>query len=125
MMSMLDSTSLAQGTQTRPTSAIELRAVSKQFRTPTGGLYTALRDLSLSIQPGEFCALVGPTGSGKSTTLSLISGLERASRGDVSVMGTLVAGVNPHVGFVFQNDTVFPWRTLLANVMSVMLLLAA
>ncbi len=117
MMSMLDSTSRAQGAQPGSASAIELRAVTKQFRTPTGGLYTALRDLSLSIRPGEFCAIVGPTGSGKSTTLSLISGLERATRGEVSVMGTPVAGVNPHVGFVFQNDAVFPWRSVLANVM--------
>ncbi len=118
MMSMLDSTSRAHDAQTGSASAIELRAVTKRFRTPTGGLYTALRDLSLSIQQGEFCAIVGPTGSGKSTTLSLISGLERATRGEVSVMGTPVAGVSPHVGFVFQTDAVFPWRSVLANVMA-------
>lgn len=118
MMSMLDSTPVAQGAQTGSTSAIELRTVTKQFRTPTGGLYTALRDLSLTIRPGEFCALVGPTGSGKSTTLSLISGLERATSGDVSVMGAPVSGVNPHVGFVFQTDAVFPWRSVLTNVMA-------
>ncbi|MGZ6391396.1 MAG: ABC transporter ATP-binding protein [Ktedonobacterales bacterium] len=118
MMSMLDSTPVAQGAQAGPVSAIELRAVTKQFRTPSGGLYTALRDLSLRIQPGEFCALVGPTGSGKSTTLSLISGLERATSGEVSVMGAPVTGVNRQVGFVFQNDAVFPWRSVLANVMT-------
>ncbi|MGZ3679034.1 MAG: ABC transporter ATP-binding protein [Ktedonobacterales bacterium] len=118
MMSMLDSTPVAQGAQAGPVSAIELRAVTKQFRTPSGGLYTALRDLSLRIQPGEFCALVGPTGSGKSTTLSLISGLERATHGEVSVMGAPVTGVNRQVGFVFQNDAVLPWRNVLANVMT-------
>jgi NitT/TauT family transport system ATP-binding protein len=117
-MSMLDSTPVAQSAQAGSSSAIELRAVTKQFRTPTGGLYTALRDLSLSIRPGEFCAIVGPTGSGKSTTLSLISGLERATRGEVSVMGTHVTGVNPQVGFVFQTDAVFPWRSVLTNVMA-------
>lgn len=118
MMSMLDSTPVAPSAQAGTSSAIELRAVTKQFRTPTGGLYTALRDLSITIRPGEFCALVGPTGSGKSTTLSLISGLERATRGDVSVMGSPVSGVNPHIGFVFQTDAVFPWRSVLTNVMA-------
>lgn len=99
-----------------PTHAIELRQVTKQFRTPTGTLYTALRDLSLSIRPGEFCAVVGPTGSGKSTTLSLISGLDRPTHGEALVMGQPVQGVNPRVGFVFQTDAVFPWRSVLGNV---------
>lgn len=118
MMSMLDSTPIAHGVQTGTAPAIELRAVTKQFQTPNGGLYTALRDLTLRIQPGEFCAIVGPTGSGKSTTLSLISGLERATGGDVSVMGAPVTGVNSDVGFVFQTDAVFPWRNVLGNVMA-------
>jgi len=48
-------------------------------------LYTALRDFNLQIEPGEFCAVVGPTGCGKSTTLTLIAGLERPSAGTVSV----------------------------------------
>jgi NitT/TauT family transport system ATP-binding protein len=96
--------------------AIELRNVTKRFRTPGGGIYTALRDLSLTIEPGEFCAVVGPTGSGKSTTLSLISGLEPASQGDVRVMGKPVKGIDPRVGFVFQTDAVLPWRSVLGNV---------
>ena len=118
MMSMLDSTPIAQGVQSGTAPAIDLRAVTKQFRTPKGGLYTALRDLTLRIQPGEFCAIVGPTGSGKSTTLSLISGLERATGGDVSVMGAPVTGIDSNVGFVFQTDAVFPWRNVLGNVMA-------
>jgi NitT/TauT family transport system ATP-binding protein len=97
---------------------IELRGVTKQFRTPSGGVYTALRDLSLSIQPGEFVAVVGPTGSGKSTTLGLISGLERATGGEVFVMGQPVQGVNRNIGFVFQTDAVFPWKSVLGNVAS-------
>ena len=116
MISMTDSTSASQRVQNQPFPAIELRDITKQFRTPTGGIYTALRDLSLTIQPGEFCAVVGPTGSGKSTTLSLIAGLDRPTRGEVIVTGEPVHGVNPHVGFVFQTDAVFPWKSVLGNV---------
>jgi NitT/TauT family transport system ATP-binding protein len=116
MMSMLESTARAPGTQSHFSPVIELRNVTKQFRTPTGGIYTALRDLTLSIKPGEFVAIVGPTGSGKSTTLGLISGLDRPTRGEVFVLGQPVRGVNRNVGFVFQTDAVFPWRNVLENV---------
>jgi len=116
MLAMTDSTASSHSAQDPLRPAIELRTVTKQFRTPARGIYTALRDLSLTIQPGEFCALVGPTGSGKSTTLSLISGLDRPTRGEVIVMGQPVQGVNAHVGFVFQTDAVLPWRSVLDNV---------
>src|ERR1700736_1384192 len=96
--------------------AIELRGVTKRFATPKGGIYTALRDLTLEVAPGEFCAVVGPTGCGKSTTLALISGLELASAGEVRVEGRPVRGITDGVGYVFQNDAVFPWKTVLENV---------
>src|SRR2546421_4786582 len=96
--------------------AIELERVTKRFREPDGGAYTALRDLSIAVAPGEFCAVVGPTGCGKSTTLSLVSGLEPASAGQVRIDGTPVTGISPQVGFMFQTDAVFPWKTVLANV---------
>lgn len=99
-------------------SAIQLENVTKRFRTSKGGFYTALRDLSLMVKPGEFCAMVGPTGSGKSTTLGLIAGLDRPSAGHVSVMGKLVTGIDPRIGYVFQSDAVFPWRNVLKNVAS-------
>ncbi len=97
---------------------IELRDVTKQFRTQKGGLYTAVRDLNLTIQPGEFVAVVGPTGSGKSTTLTMISGLDHPTSGEALVMGEPVRGVNPHIGYMFQSDAVFPWKSVLANVAS-------
>ncbi len=96
--------------------AIELAAVTKRFATPNGGIYTALQDLDLVVAAGEFCAVVGPTGCGKSTTLTLVSGLERPSGGSVQVDGRPVKGITPGVGFVFQNDAVFPWKTVLDNV---------
>jgi sulfonate transport system ATP-binding protein len=96
--------------------AIELRCVSKRFLTPSGGIYTALHDIDMQVAPGEFNAVVGPTGCGKSTTLSLISGLEPPSEGRVSVAGREVTGIVPDLGFVFQTDAVFPWKTVLDNV---------
>src|SRR5258706_5981683 len=97
-------------------NSIELRRVTKRSPTPDGTVYTALRDLSMTVAPGEFCAVVGPTGCGKSTTLSLVSGLEAVSNGEVLVDGARVTGVSRDVGFMFQTDAVFPWKSVLANV---------
>jgi len=96
--------------------AIELRGVTKKFATADGGTYTALKDLSMTVEEGQFCAVVGPTGCGKSTTLTLVSGLERPSAGKVFVDDREVAGIDTSTGFVFQQDAVFPWRTVLDNV---------
>src|SRR5437773_1853309 len=98
------------------TPAIELRGVTKRFLAPSGGIYTALRDLNFEVEPGEFCAVVGPTGCGKSTTLALISGLEPPSEGEVEVFGQSVGGIAEGIGYVFQSDAVFPWKTVLENV---------
>jgi NitT/TauT family transport system ATP-binding protein len=98
------------------TPAIELRGVSKRFLAQTGSPYTALRDLDMTVGKGEFCAVVGPTGCGKSTTLALISGLEPVSEGEVLVDGKPVNGIARGTGFVFQSDAVFPWKSVLDNV---------
>jgi len=102
----------------RSAAAIELRDVTKRFRTPRRGFYTAVRDLSFTVAHGEFCAIVGPTGSGKSTTLSLIAGLDAPSRGQVLVLGEPVAGVTRRAGYMFQTDAVFPWKNVLQNVVT-------
>jgi len=99
-----------------PVPAIELSAVTKRFATAGAEPYTALRDLDLTVAPGEFCAVVGPTGCGKSTTLTLVAGLERASAGEVRVDGKPVSGITPGVGFMFQTDAILPWQTVLDNV---------
>jgi NitT/TauT family transport system ATP-binding protein len=93
-----------------------LHNVTKRFATPKGGVYTALRDFDMTIGPGEFCTVVGPTGCGKSTTLSLISGLAPVSEGSVEVMGRRVNGIGRGLGYVFQSDAIFPWKTVLDNV---------
>jgi NitT/TauT family transport system ATP-binding protein len=94
---------------------IELRGATKRFRS-SGGVHTAVRDLDLTVGSGEFVAVVGPTGCGKSTTLSLVSGLEPPSGGEVLVHGAPVAGIPAGVGYMFQNDAVLPWRSVLDNV---------
>ncbi len=96
--------------------AIELRHVTKRFLTSSGSVFTALQSLDMVVEPGEFCAVVGPTGCGKSTTLALISGLEPPSEGEVSVFGEPVNGIGEGIGYVFQSDAVFPWKTVLENV---------
>ena len=113
---MIDSSTIRQNAASQIASAIELRNATKRFLTPSGQVYTAIRDINLSVAPGEFCAVVGPTGCGKSTTLGLISGLERPSEGSVQVMGKPVQGIDPRIGYVFQTDAVLPWRNVLRNV---------
>jgi sulfonate transport system ATP-binding protein len=96
--------------------AIELRRVAKRFARPGGAPYLALCDLDLAVASGEFCAVVGPTGCGKSTTLTLISGLERPSDGEARVHGHPVSGITRGVGFMFQTDAILPWKSVLDNV---------
>lgn len=95
---------------------IELAQVTKRFVTPTGALMTAIHDVDLSVKPGQFCAVVGPTGCGKSTTLTLTAGLDSPSAGSVRVSGKEVDGITKNVSFVFQTDALLPWKPVLANV---------
>ena len=101
---------------THTNQRIELTGVTKRFVTPTGAIYTALRDVNLTVEPGQFCAVVGPTGCGKSTTLTLVAGLDQPSAGSVRVGGRLVDGIANGTSFMFQTDALLPWKTVLANV---------
>lgn len=98
--------------------AIELINATRRFVSPTGKTLTALRDFTMTVERGEFVAVVGPTGCGKSTTLNLITGLNRPSAGEVRLMGAPVKGIDPRVGFVFQKDALFPWKNVIDNVMA-------
>lgn len=95
---------------------IELHDVTKRFRTPRGDFYVAVQSLTCAIARGEFCAIVGPTGSGKSTTLNLIAGLQSPSSGRISVLGQPVSALSRAVGYMFQTDAVFPWKNVQDNV---------
>jgi NitT/TauT family transport system ATP-binding protein len=96
--------------------AIEFSGVSLRFIDAAGNATLALRDLTFSVARGEFVAIVGPTGCGKSTTLNLVTSLLRPTVGQVRVMGQPVTRIDPRIGFVFQADAVFPWRNVLDNV---------
>ncbi|WP_067673146.1 ABC transporter ATP-binding protein [Nocardia miyunensis] len=111
---------LARTTQPPPATfsdaRIELSGVTRRFTSPTGEAFTALHDVDLTIEPGTFCAIVGPTGCGKSTTLGMISGLDRPTAGAARVGGTPVSGITPGTSFMFQADALLPWKSVLANV---------
>jgi NitT/TauT family transport system ATP-binding protein len=108
--------STVAGTVARRAAPIELSGVTKRFVTPSGSRFTALRDVDLTIGAGTFCAVVGPTGCGKSTTLTMVSGLDRPSAGSVRVGGQAVDGITRGTSFMFQADALMPWKTVLANV---------
>ena len=99
-----------------PGARIEISGATRRFLTPGGELFTAIKDVDFVVEPGRFCAVVGPTGCGKSTTLGLVSGLDRPSEGSVRVDGEPVDGIAEGVGFMFQTDALLPWKTVLGNV---------
>ncbi|MBB5459365.1 ABC transporter ATP-binding protein [Paraburkholderia sp. Cpub6] len=80
--------------------------------------YTAVKDTTLRIEPGEFVSVVGPTGCGKSTLLNIGAGLLQPSTGGVSVFGEQLSGLNRRAGYMFQADALMPWRSALDNVMA-------
>ncbi|HEY6084061.1 MAG TPA: ABC transporter ATP-binding protein [Nitrospira sp.] len=93
-----------------------LEHVSKWFYTSSQTVH-ALDDVTLHIAEGEFVCLVGPSGCGKSTLLNIIAGLERADRGVVQADGELIQGPGPHRLMMFQEAALFPWLTVLGNVL--------
>lgn len=74
-----------------------------------------LRSISTEIKRGEFVSIVGPSGCGKTTFLRIVGGLEKANSGEVRLDDRLIEGPGPDRGFVFQQDNLLPWRTVLAN----------
>src|SRR6202049_2969146 len=96
---------------------IELRHVSKSYVSADGGSpVTVLDDISLEIREGEMLALLGQSGSGKSTILRLMAGLTEPTRGAVLSHGAPLLGVNPGLAMVFQSFALYPWLTVQENV---------
>ena len=96
------------------TPKVELRNVGLRYFGLEGET-EALKDISLSVAPGEFVAIIGPSGCGKSTLLSLISGIFAPTAGSVLVDGRPVVGPSRKVGYMLQQDYLFEWRTILEN----------
>ncbi len=82
----------------------------------SGASYTAVKEATLAIAPGEFVSVVGPTGCGKSTLLNVGAGLLAPSSGQIKVFGQSLAGINHRAGYMFQGEALLPWRSALANV---------
>ena len=96
-------------------SVLQLESVSKSYG-PAGRRNEILRDVDLSIESGEFVAIVGYSGSGKTTLMNLIAGLTRPDTGRVSLDGRPITGPGPDRGVVFQNYSLLPWLTVEENI---------
>ena len=103
------------GTAEAGDSILVVDDIVKQFATPEGPL-VAVDHVSLQVRPGEFLAVIGPSGCGKSTLFNIIGGLVDDYQGTVSVAGTRMRGPHPAVGMVFQDESTFPWRSVIDNV---------
>ena len=92
-------------------SAITFEKISRTF-----DLYTAVDGIDLEIATGKFVSVVGPSGCGKSTLLNMAAGLIAPTRGQVSIFGEPLNGLNPRAAYMFQQDALLPWKTVLENV---------
>ena len=96
--------------------ALALKKISVTFVAEGAARYTAIRDATLTVRPGEFVSVVGPTGCGKSTLLNIAAGLLAPSAGAVRVFGEPLEGLNRKAGYLFQSEALLPWRNALDNV---------
>jgi ABC-type nitrate/sulfonate/bicarbonate transport system ATPase subunit len=94
---------------------LQIEGIRKEFAGGTVPV-VALEAVDLAIERGEFVTLVGPSGCGKSSLLTLISGLAPSSAGRIRIDGREIVGTDRDVGFITQQDNLFPWRTLIDNV---------
>jgi NitT/TauT family transport system ATP-binding protein len=96
--------------------AVALSDVTIAFRIADGTTYTAVDRASLNVADGEFVAIVGPTGCGKTTLLNVAAGLIGPSAGTVGIFAAPLKGLNRSAGYLFQAEALFPWKTALENV---------
>jgi NitT/TauT family transport system ATP-binding protein len=97
-------------------AAIALDDATVAFRLADSRTYTAVEKARLTVDNGEFVAIVGPTGCGKSTLLNVAAGLLKPAAGAVTIFGQPLTGLNRDAGYLFQADALFPWKTAIDNV---------
>ncbi|MDR1641697.1 MAG: ABC transporter ATP-binding protein [Clostridiales bacterium] len=97
---------------------IDLKNVSRVYSDANGTPFTALHDVSLSVEKGEFVSIIGPSGCGKTTLLRLVAGLDLPQAGTVSLDGEQIKGPSYERGYVFQHVNLFPWLTVQENISS-------
>ena len=97
-------------------SILRVEQISKTYQAQNGEI-EAIRDISFSVQEGEYISVVGPSGSGKSTLLSIIAGLYAPSGGTVYISDAPVSGMTQDIGYMLQNDNLLEWRSIWKNVM--------
>ena len=103
---------------TEPASTIiEIEHVSQVFQTSARKDHLALSDISLTIDEGAFVSILGPSGCGKSTLLYIVGGFVNPTSGTATMKGRAITGPGPDRGTVFQEFALFPWKTVLGNVM--------
>jgi len=107
----------ANNSNTHPDSEAEITidGVGKTYEEGTKEAVEALRDINLTVRDGEFLTIVGPSGCGKSTLLEILSGLVSKSEGSVKIGDEEVTGPRSDIGVVFQEYSLFPWRTVMEN----------
>jgi NitT/TauT family transport system ATP-binding protein len=119
MVSVSASTNHADENASRAAKSAEailvVNDIVKHFETPDGVL-TAVDHVTFDVKPGEFVGVIGPSGCGKSTLFNIIGGLLDGYEGRVSVGGETVTGPHPAIGMIFQEESTFPWRTVIDNV---------
>lgn len=98
----------------------QIRNIKKEFSSRktdgSSGTMVSLGDISFDVADGEFISILGPSGCGKTTLLRIIAGLETQTSGDVIVNGETIDGPSPKRGMVFQEYSLFPWKTVIDNV---------
>jgi NitT/TauT family transport system ATP-binding protein len=94
---------------------LRVEGLHKQFVTRDAPVI-AVEEMSFSVAPGEFVSIIGPSGCGKSTVFNIIGGLLGDYEGRVTVAGETISGTHPAIGMVFQEESTFPWRTVVENV---------
>jgi NitT/TauT family transport system ATP-binding protein len=105
-------------TQRSPALLLDHVTCAFASREKSGERYTAVKDTTLAVGAGEFVSVVGPTGCGKSTLLNVAAGLLQPSSGRVRVQGSPLAGINRRAGYMFQAESLMPWRNARDNVLA-------